>query len=94
MAGDERKEDAEVWKLRTGEFNKLLLKSSCRLILQSEKAEKCLDNFCSSISCGFVLSLSELSEGVMLYLHGICNTEGLEAFSICSSLFSLEWNEI
>lgn len=26
----------------------------------------------------------------MLYLHGICNTEGLEAFSICSSLFSLE----
>ena len=90
LAGDERKEDAEVWKLRTGEFNKLLLKSSWRVILQSEKAEKCLDNFCSSISCGFVLSLSELSEGVMLYLHGICNTEGLEAFSICSSLFSLE----
>ena len=90
MAGDERKEDAEVWNLRSGEFNKLLLKSSWRVILQSEKAEKCLYNFCSSISCGFVLSLSELSEGVMLYLHGICNTEGLEAFSICSLLYGRE----
>ena len=52
--------------------------------MQSEKAEKCLHNFCSSISCGFVLSLCELSKGVMLYLHGICNNEGLEALSICS----------
>ena len=88
LAGDESKEDAGVWNLSSGEFNKLLSKSLWRVILQSEKAEKCLYNFCSSISCGFVLSLFELSEGVMLYLHGICNTEGLEAFSICFSLFS------
>ena len=26
----------------------------------------------------------------MLYLHGICNTEGLEAFSICSSFLTIE----
>ena len=90
LAGDERKEDAGVWNLISREFNKLLSKSLWRVILQSEKAEKCLYNFCSSISCGFVLSLFELSEGVMLYLHGICNTEGLEAFSICFSLFSRE----
>ena len=92
LAGDESKEDAGVWNLGAGEFNKLLSKSLWRVILQSEKAEKCLYNFCSSISCGFVLSLFELSEGVMLYLHAICNTEGLEAFSICFSLFSFVLN--
>ena len=91
MAGDET-EDAEVWNLKSGEFNKLLSSIFWRVILQSEKAEKCLYNFCSSISCGFVLSLFELSEGVMLYLHGICNTEGLEAFSICSSMNSWDFS--
>ena len=88
-----RKEDAEVWDQENFYWNKLL--SSIfwrRVILQSEKAEKCLYNFCSSISCGFVLSLLELSEGVMLYLHGICNTEGLEAFSICSSMNSWDFS--
>ena len=86
-----RKEDAEVWDQENFYYNKLL--SSIfwrRVILQSEKAEKCLYNFCSSISCGFVLSLLELSKGVMLYLHGICNNEGLEAFSFCSSFLTIE----
>ena len=78
-------EDAGVWntEMRT-------LESGTQDLAHDEqcsdwKTEKFLYNFCSSISCGFVMSLFELSEGVMFYLHGICISKSLEVLSVCSS---------